>query len=138
MKVHRASPTQLDIRKGSEAALRLKGAPFTKAEQFPVVAAIECTETESGSLVRINVLDDLGPAIRLGMKKKMEEAVNLLAREIVTEIQAKHDPLPPPNTPTEAKPSDTVEKLVQLKDLLDRNAITQEEFDREKQKLLGD
>jgi len=88
MSVNRVSPTQLDIRKGSEAALRLKGAPFTRAEQFPVVAAVECTTTSSGSLVKVNVLDDLGPAIRLGMKKKMQEAVDLLGREIIAEVNS--------------------------------------------------
>jgi len=87
LKAQRVSPTQVDIRRGSNAALRIKGAIFTKPEQFPVVAAISATSNEWATTVHINVLDDLGPAVRTGMKKKMQAAVDSFLASIVSHLK---------------------------------------------------
>jgi hypothetical protein len=73
--VVRTSPNQADFRRGSQAALRLKGAMFTRVDQFPVIAVIRCDSTPTGSNVIINSLDDLQVGVRLGMTKKYTEAV---------------------------------------------------------------
>lgn len=86
LKAQRVSTNQVDIRRGSNAALRLKGAIFTKPEQFPVVAAISATANEGSTSVHINVLDDLGPAIRTGMKKKMQAAVDSFLASLVSHV----------------------------------------------------
>ena len=66
---------QIDFRRGSQAALRLKGAMFTKPIEFPVVAVLRCDSLGEGSNVVINSLDDLGVGLKLGTVKKYEIAV---------------------------------------------------------------
>lgn len=87
--VVRTAPNQADFRRGSQAALRLKGAMFTRVDQFPVVAVIRCDHAPHGSDVVINSLDDLGVGIRLGFTKKYSEAVRdfgALLSNIVNEV----------------------------------------------------
>ena len=66
---------QIDFRRGSQAALRIKGALFTKPSDFPVVAVLRCDPLGEGSNVVINSLDDLGIGLKLGTVKKYEIAV---------------------------------------------------------------
>ena len=66
---------QIDFRRGSQAALRIKGALFTKPSDFPVVAVLRCDPLGEGSNVVINSLDDLGIGLKLGTFKKYEIAV---------------------------------------------------------------
>ena len=66
---------QIDFRRGSQAALRIKGALFTKPSDFPVVAVLRCDPLGEGSNVVINSLDDLGIGLKLGTVKKYEIAI---------------------------------------------------------------
>ena len=66
---------QIDFRRGSQAALRIKGALFTKPSDFPVVAVLRCDPLGEGSNAVINSLDDLGIGLKLGTVKKYEIAV---------------------------------------------------------------
>jgi hypothetical protein len=66
---------QIDFRRGSQAALRIKGALFTKPAEFPVVTVLRCDPLGEGSIVIINSLDDLGFGLKLGLVKKYEIAV---------------------------------------------------------------
>lgn len=75
IKVDRVAPDQADFRRGSQAALRLKGAMFTKLEEFPVVASVRADATSSGSMLAINALDELVVGPKVGMNKKYTEAV---------------------------------------------------------------
>lgn len=75
IEVLRSAPNQADFRRGSQLALRFKGAIFTNVEQFPVVAVIRCDPTATGSIAVINSLDDLGFGLRVGMRNKYTEAV---------------------------------------------------------------
>lgn len=89
IEVVRTAPNQADFRRGSQVALRLKGAMFTSINQFPVVAVIRCDALPHGSNVVINSLDDLGFGAMLGMKKKYSEAVRsfgALLSSIVNEV----------------------------------------------------
>lgn len=89
IEVVRTAPNQADFRRGSQAALRFKGAAFTSINQFPVVAVIRCDAAPHGSNVVINSLDDLGVGIKLGMTKKYSEAVRdfgALLTNIVNEV----------------------------------------------------
>ena len=62
---------QIDFRRGSQAALRIKGALFTKPSEFPVVAVLRCDPLGEGSNAVINSLDDLGVGIKLGTVKSL-------------------------------------------------------------------
>jgi hypothetical protein len=66
---------QIDFRQGSQAAIRLKGAIFSKTSEFPVVAVLRCDPHGSGSIAVINSLDDLGVGLKIGVTKKYETAV---------------------------------------------------------------
>ena len=74
-KVSRVAPNQADFRRGSQAALRLKGGLIAKIGDFPVVAAVRCDPALSGCTVVIHSLDDLGFGLKFGMRKKYTEAV---------------------------------------------------------------
>ena len=63
---------QIDFRRGSQAALRIKGALFTKPSEFPVVAVLRCDPLGEGSNAVINSLDDLGVGFKLGTVKKYQ------------------------------------------------------------------
>ena len=66
---------QIDFRRGSQAALRIKGALFTKPSEFPVVAVMRCDPLGEGSNAVINSLDDFGVGFKIGAVKKYEIAV---------------------------------------------------------------
>ena len=66
---------QIDFRRGSQAAIRLKGAIFSKTSEFPVVAVLRSDPQGSGSIAVINSLDDLGFGLKIGVTKKYETAV---------------------------------------------------------------
>jgi hypothetical protein len=66
---------QIDFRRGSQAALRIKGALFSKPSEFPVVAVLRCDPLGEGSNAVINSLDDLGIGLKLGTVKKYEIAI---------------------------------------------------------------
>jgi hypothetical protein len=89
IEVVRTAPNQADFRRGSQAALRLKGAMFTRINQFPVVAVIRCDAVPHGSNVVINSLDDFGFGTLIGATKKYSEAVRdfgALLSSIVNEV----------------------------------------------------
>lgn len=75
IEVQRTAPNQADFRRGSQAALRIKGAMFTQIEQFPVVAVIRADSSASGTQLVINSLDELIIGAKLGMNKKYTKAV---------------------------------------------------------------
>lgn len=91
IEVHRSAPNQADFRRGSQFALRFKGAIFTKPEQFPVVAAVRCDPAPQGSTAVINSLDDLGFGLRIGMRTKYTESVRIfgaLLSSLISEASA--------------------------------------------------
>ena len=75
MSYTQVAQNQIDFRRGSQAAIRLKGAIFSKTSEFPVVAVIRCDPQGAGSLAVINSLDDLGFGLKIGITKKYETAV---------------------------------------------------------------
>ncbi|MEY4080855.1 MAG: hypothetical protein RL430_1285 [Actinomycetota bacterium] len=75
IEVIQTAPNQAEFRRGSQAALRIKGALFTRLDQFPVVAVIRCDQTPTGSNAVINSLDELIVGLRFGMRGKYTEAV---------------------------------------------------------------
>lgn len=79
---------QIDFRRGSQAALRLKGAMFAKPTDYPVVAVLRCDQLNEGSNAIINSLDDLGFGLKFGMTKKYEAAVREFG-EIIAALVAK-------------------------------------------------
>ena len=81
-KVAHVLGNQLDIRRGSQAALRLKGGWLLRIDAFPVVASVRFDSNNSGCTVIINSLDDLGPGMMLGMKQKYVQAVSGFGDEI--------------------------------------------------------
>ena len=78
---------QIDFRRGSQAALRIKGALFTKPSDFPVVAVLRCDPLGEGSNAVINSLDDLGIGLKLGTVKKYEIAVREFAEIIASLVK---------------------------------------------------
>jgi len=84
---------QADFRRGSQAALRIKGGIFSKISDFPVVAVVRCDETPTGSSVVIRSLDDLGIGLKIGMQKKYSEAVRVFGEmlaQMVDNINTSH------------------------------------------------
>ena len=137
MRANRASADQLDIRRGSEAAVRLKGGMLSRVEEFPVVASVKCQVCPTGSKVSIDVLDDLGFGSRVGMKSKMQQAVDLLAGQISEWVSSETSPAIDAAPLSRSLGTDDYDQLLRLKGLLDGNVITQEEFNTEKAKILG-
>ena len=78
---------QIDFRRGSQAALRIKGALFTNPSEFPVVAVLRCDPLGEGSNAIINSLDDLGIGLKLGTVKKYEIAVREFAEIIASLVK---------------------------------------------------
>ena len=75
IKFTQVAGNQVDFRRGSQAAFRIKGALFSKSSDFPVVAVLRCDASGTGSNVVINSLDDLGVGTKLGITKKYSAAV---------------------------------------------------------------
>ncbi len=71
----RTAPNRIDVRRGSQAALRRKGASFTSIDQFPVVACVQADPVADGTQVSLRCLDDLGVGTRLGMRRRYSAAV---------------------------------------------------------------
>lgn len=88
--VTRVAENQADFRRGSQAALRIKGGIFSKISDFPVVAVIRCDETPTGSNVIIRSLDDLGVGTRFGMTKKYTEAVREFGSLLAQMVNSAH------------------------------------------------
>lgn len=73
--VQRTSQIQADFRRGSQAALRIKGALFTQIEQFPVVAVVRADVSLEGSQLVINSLDEMKIGAKIRMNKKYTAVV---------------------------------------------------------------
>ena len=75
IKFTQVAENQIDVRRGSQAALRIKGGIFSKSSDFPVVTVLRCDPSDNGTNAVINALDDLGFGLKLGMEKKYQTAV---------------------------------------------------------------
>jgi hypothetical protein len=75
IKFTQVAVNQVDFRRGSQAAIRIKGALLSKSSDFPVVTVMRCDVLGTGSNVIINSLDDLGIGLKLGVTKKYNVAV---------------------------------------------------------------
>lgn len=75
IRVARVDSQQADLRRGSQAAIRLKGARLVKPPEIPVVAAVRFEPTGQGAFVNIRCVDDLGFGVRLGGIKRMTVGV---------------------------------------------------------------
>ena len=83
--------TYVEARRGSQLAFRAKGAFFSKKEDYPVVACIRFDKDLllESFIVRIAVHEDFGPGVIAGVKKKYQEACELLANQLVATLQDK-------------------------------------------------
>ena len=88
IKFAQVAENQIDFRRGSQAALRIKGSMFAKSTEYPVVSVLRCDKLNEGSNAIINSLDDLGFGLKLGMTKKYEAAVREFG-EIIAALVAK-------------------------------------------------
>jgi len=88
IKFAQVAENQIDFRRGSQAALRIKGSMFAKSTEYPVVSVLRCDQLNEGSNAIINSLDDLGFGLKIGMTKKYEAAVREFG-EIIAALVAK-------------------------------------------------
>lgn len=79
IQVARIDGQQLDLRRGSQAAFRIKGAWLAKPAEVPVVAAVRFDPADSGSFVNLRCVDDLAVGLRLGAVKRMTAGVEEFA-----------------------------------------------------------
>jgi len=84
-----------------------------------------------------------GVAHHAGKASAQNAAQEQAQNQQIADLQAQQAPPPPapvaaaPAAPAAAPPVDTVAQLTQLKALLDAGALTQAEFDTEKQKVMN-
>ena len=83
MRVQRISATQVRVFRGSQVALRLKGAMFTSIDEMPVEVQVFFQAAGHGSAIHIRGADDLQFGLRIGMRNKYTNAVNDFADRIM-------------------------------------------------------
>ena len=76
MRVQRISATQVRVFRGSQVALRLKGAIFSSIDEMPVEVQVFFQAAGQGSAIHIRGADDLQFGLRIGMRTKYTNAVN--------------------------------------------------------------
>ena len=83
MRVQPMSPTQVRVFRGSQVALRLKGAIFSSIDEMPVEVQVFFQPAGQGSVIHIRGADDLQFGLRIGMRNKYTNAVNDFADRIM-------------------------------------------------------
>ena len=83
MRVQRISATQVRVFRGSQVALRLKGAMFSSIAEMPVEVQVFFQAAGQGSAIHIRGADDLQFGLRIGMRNKYTNAVNDFADRIM-------------------------------------------------------
>jgi|GEM_PF-2875061 len=83
MRVQRISATQVRVFRGSQVALRLKGAMFSSIDEMPVEVQVFFQPAGQGSAIHIRGADDLQFGLRIGMRNKYTNAVNDFADRIM-------------------------------------------------------
>ena len=100
MRVQRISATQVRVFRGSQVALRLKGAMFSSIDEMPVEVQVFFQPAGQGSVIHIRGADDLQFGLRIGMRNKYTNAVNDFADRIMWGITSA--------TPVRAQPMGVV------------------------------
>ena len=100
MRVQRISGTQVRVFRGSQVALRLKGAMFSSIDEMPVEVQVFFQPAGQGSVIHIRGADDLQFGLRIGMRNKYTNAVNDFADRIMWGITSA--------TPVRAQPMGVV------------------------------
>ena len=72
----------IEVRRGSEAKLRLLGAMIIKQEDYPVLAVV----TFDATTAYISVTSDMGAVIMFGMKQKYQDACDAFAQQVAALI----------------------------------------------------
>lgn len=88
MRVQRISATQVRVFRGSQVALRLKGAMFSSIDEMPVEVQVFFQAAGQGSAIHIRGADDLQFGLRIGMRTKYTNAVNDFADRIMWGMMA--------------------------------------------------